>query len=202
MPRYDVPEMQDGHLPPEGEATIPELRQAVGIRHVDNRARTRSERRLTTLTARELRAIELTAAGATYAQVATILDLTPTNARLLVERALARRALEISAREMPAAKALQLERLETLLRRWFPLAVGNPRDGTPPSERGAMVTLSIMDRMNRITGVEAPLRVEQEITVDSVSHDDLVARQERILAGLAEVRERHQAIEGSFEERT
>jgi len=199
MARPDVPEMHDEHLPPLDEATIPELRQAVGIRHKPN-SRTRSERRLTTLTARELRAIELTAAGATYAQVAAILDLTPTNARLLVERALARRALEIHAREMPQAKALQLERLELMLRRWFPLAVGNPREQTPPNERAAAVVLSIMDRQARIIGLEAPLRIEQDIVVDAPSHDELVARQERILAGLAEVRERHQAIEGSFTE--
>lgn len=199
MARPDVPPMRDGHLPPLDEGTVEEIRAAVGVRHAPN-ARTRSERRITTLTARELRAIELTAAGATYDQVGVILSMTRTNARLLVERALARRALEVRHRELDAAKTLQLERLEQLIRRWWTLAVGNPKDGTPPNERAAVIVLSIMDRQARILGLEAPLRVEQDVTV-SLSHEELEARQEKILAGLAEVRARQlTAIEGTFTE--
>lgn len=191
--------MNDGHLPALDEGTVDQLREAVGIRHQGG-ARTRSERRITTLTARELRAIELTAAGATYDQVGAILSMTRTNARLLVERALARRALEIKHRDLGPAKALQLERLEMLMRRWWPLAVGNPRDGVAPSERAAAVVLSVIDRINRVSGLEAPLRVEQDVTV-SLSHEELVERQDRVLAGLAEVRKRQlTAIEGTFSE--
>ncbi len=200
MARPDVPPMNDGHLPPLDEGTVEEIRDAVGIRHSAG-SRTRSERRTTTLTARELRAIELTAAGATYDQVGVILSMGRTAARALVERALARRALEVQHRELGPARTLQLERLELLFRRWFPLAVGNPRDDppTPPNERAAAVVMSVMDRQARILGLEQPIRVEEEVTV-SLTYQELDARREEILRGLADVVERHQAIEGEFRE--
>lgn len=187
--------MRDEHLPPP-DGPIRALQDAVGVRNREGG----TQRRQTTLTARELRAIELTAAGATYAQVGVIMDMTRTNARLLVERALARRELEMRHREVGAAKALQLERLEQLMRRWFPIALGSPADGTPPNERAAVVVLSIMDRQARIAGLEAPLRAEVDLTV-GLSHEEITERQERVLAALAEVRQRQQnAIEGTFTE--
>ncbi|HEX7918726.1 MAG TPA: hypothetical protein VF454_04940, partial [Gemmatimonadales bacterium] len=174
MARPDVPPMQDGHLPPLGEGSVADLRAAIGIRHKAN-SRTRSERRMTTLTARELRAIELTAAGATYDQVGVILSINRTSARQLVERALARRALEVQHRELGPAKALQLERLEFMMRRWWPLAVGNPREGTAPNDRAAAIVLSIMDRQERLLGLAAPIRIEEDIKV-SLSYEELEER--------------------------
>lgn len=190
--------MEDGHLPPLDEGSVAELRNAVGIRHQPN-SRTRSERRTTTLTARELRAIELTAAGATYDQVGAILSINRTSARALVERALARRALEVQHRELGPARVLQLERLDRLLMRWWPLAVGNPREGTAPNDRAAAIVLSIMDRQERILGLAQPIRVEEDVRV-SLTYEELEGRREKVLAGLAEVMARQQAIEGEFTE--
>ena len=190
--------MKDGHLPPLDEGSVADLRNAVGIRHQPN-SRTRSERRVTTLTARELRAIELTAAGATYDQVGAILSINRTSARALVERALARRALEVQHRELGPARVLQLERLDKLLMRWWPLAVGNPREGLAPNDRAAMIVLSIMDRQERILGLAQPIRVEEDVTV-SLTYEELEGRREKVLAGLAEVMRRQQAIEGEFTE--
>lgn len=200
MARPDVPPMNDDHLPPLDEGSVAELRVAVGIRHQAN-SRTRSERRTTTLTARELRAIELTAAGATYDQVGAILSINRTSARALVERALARRALEIQHRDLGPARTLQLERLEFLFRRWWPLAVGNPRDvpPTPPNDRAAAIVMSIMDRQERILGLAQPIRVEEQVTV-SLTYEELEGRREKVLAGLAEVVQRQRSIDGEFRE--
>lgn len=211
MPRPDMyPDYDDSHLPAVGTATAAELAAASGFKPRQPGARTaKGEQRSLTLQARDLRAIELAAAGATYDQIAKILGLaTRTSARQLLERALARRALEIQVRDLPAAKALQADRLDGLWRRWFPLAVGRPPTaddplGIPPSERAANVVLSIHDRMARLHGLDAPVKVEHEVVV--TSDEEERERRERILVDLAEVARRHASIhppeiEGTWKE--
>jgi DNA-binding CsgD family transcriptional regulator len=182
-------------LPPLDEGTQAEIQAALGITHMDPR----TKRRDTRLTARELRALELTAAGATYEQVGKVLGIARTNARHLVERALARRAAEVNSREFHVAKALELDRLETLYRRWWPLAIGNPAQGVPPLKDAADMVLKIHDRVARIEGLNAPTQVEARIDLE-VNEISVEERRARVLSSLAEVRARQLTIEGEFRE--
>lgn len=203
MPRPDLsPEFDDSHFPPLGEGSQAEIAAAAGFKpkhpSVGSANGSQNPGRLQ---ARELRAIELAAAGATYDHIGRIIGITRSAARQLVERALARRALEVKVRELPVAKALQADRLDALWRRWYPLALGDGAT-TPPDPRAASVVLSIHDRMCRLHGLEdTSIQVEQHITI--VTDAEERARRETILADLAEVGRRLQdvpAIEGTWEE--
>jgi DNA-binding CsgD family transcriptional regulator len=190
-PAYD-----DSHLPPLGEGTVEEIRKAAGIQDAKGPV---MGRRQTQLNARELRALELTAAGATYDLIAKILSITRPNARLLVERALARRAAEVGSREHHVAKALALDQMEHLWRRWYPLAMGDPANGIPPSKDAAGIALRIHERICRIQGLDAPVQVDARVEVE-VNAETPEQRREKILASLAETRARQQAIEGEWRE--
>lgn len=196
MARNDVKPYDDSNLPPLGEGTVAEIRAATGITEAKGPV---LGRRHTQLTAKELRALELVAAGATYDLIARILSITRPNARLLVERALARRAAEVNSREHHVAKALELDRMETLWRRWFPLAIGNPAAGIPPNKDAAGIALRIHERICRIQGLDAPVEVAAKLNleIDVVSPEE---RRAKILASLAETKARQKAIEGEWKE--
>lgn len=196
MPQ-NVPDYDDSHLPPVGEGTAEELRLAVG-QPAKMAPTTRQMRRWSTITERESRALELTAAGATYEQIGKVLSITRKNAQLLVDRAVGRRALEINAREAPETRAILMERLLALHRRWWPMALGNPAQGIDPSLPAAEMILKIHDRISRITGLdEGDMPARVDITVSVADRD---RRQDAILASLAEVAARQRAIEGEFRE--
>ena len=186
----------DSALPPLGEGTVDEIRAAAGIEDAKGRVLGRKQ---TQLTAKELRALELVAAGATYDLIGRILSMSRPNARLLVERALARRAAEVNSREHHVAKALELDRMETMWRRWFPLAMGDPANGVLPSKDAAGIALRIHERICRIKGLDAPVEVQArvDLEVDAVSPEE---RRAKILASLAETKARQATIEGEWKE--
>jgi hypothetical protein len=193
-----MPDRNDAHLPPVGEGTVEELRTAVGAspRMVPT---SRQARRWTTITERENRALELTAAGATYEQIGKILSITRRNAQLLVDKAVARRALEINRQEAGQVRAILMDRLVALHRRWWPMALGNPAEGVEPSQVAADMILKIHDRLARITGVDSGVETVARVDV-VITEQDRANRLAGILDGLAEVAARQRAIEGEFRE--
>lgn len=67
-------------------------------------------------------------------------------------------ALEERAKEDPQiraqARALMVERLDLMLSRWFPLAIGSTPDAIAPDRDAAELTLKILDRLGKIQGVD------------------------------------------------
>lgn len=193
-----MPDRNDHHLPPVGEGTAAELRTAVGGPEKLLPA-SRQNRRWTTVSEREHRALELVAAGATYEQIGRVLSITRTNARLLVEKAVGRRALEINRQEAPQVRAILMDRLIALHRRWWPAALGNPAEGLEPSQQAADMVLKIHDRLARLTGVDSGVEAVARVDV-VITNEDRENRLAGILGGLAEVAARQKAIEGEFRE--
>jgi len=177
------------------DPTIPEIRAELGISDRTVLARTRSG---VAITEREMRALDLLVAGATYRQIALAMGMKGhAGAYQLCARALAKRAVQFNQTTVHQARALYLDRLGKLLARWMPLALGSPRDGVPPDPKAADIVLRVMEREALILGLNAPFQVEQE-TVLVVTGDELEGRRRKILEHLAEVEARRQTIEGEF----
>jgi len=176
--------------------TVPEIRDAVGI---DLRqAITKTRANSSTINERERRALDLMVAGATYKQIATVLGLRGAGSAVqLCQRALAKRAVEFSATTLAQARALYVDRLESLYRRWLPMALGSVAQGVPPDPKAAEIVLKVMEREARVLGLDAPVQVEEHTTV-VIASEELSVRRQRVLEGLAEVEARRTAIEGEF----
>lgn len=188
MSKDDVPDM----LP----AAV--VRDAIGISPQQMRAKTRNDR--TTISARELRALDLLTAGASYSQIAQVLDLkSRAGAHGLVTRALAKRAQEWDEVTVPQARSLYLERLEKLFQRWFPLALGSPTKQLPPDPHAAKLVLDMLKRYADVTGINAPVKVEE--TVDVHVHEDPDAQRARVFESLRVFAERsNEVIDGTATE--
>lgn len=157
---------------------VPQVQAALGITEAQIRQKTRNDSK--TISVRELRALDLLAAGANYTQIGQILGLkTRGGAVQLVQRALAKRAAECAQTTVPEARALYLDRLDKLMSKWFPLALGNAN--TAPDPAAAKLVLEMLTRYARVQGIESPVKVEE--TVDVTIHDP-DARRERVLANL------------------
>lgn len=69
-------------------------------------------------------------------------------------------ALEDRAKQDPEirarARALMIERLNLMLSRWFPLAIGSNPNSMGPDRDAADMALKIMDRLGKFEGLEAP----------------------------------------------
>jgi DNA-binding CsgD family transcriptional regulator len=113
---------------------------------------------------REAKALQLRAAGATYALIANRLGIGETMARRVVQRALARVVRE------PAHQliTLELERLDLLWRSMFARALGG-------SARHAEVCLRVLERRARLLGLDAPTR--SEVHVMSAEEMDALDRE-------------------------
>ena len=180
------PEYDDSDLPDIGTSTTSELRGALGLVAQPDGRTDKAWRKPNTMNARELRALELVTAGATSAQIGAVMNITRRSAMALVDRALGKRALEIDSQTRSQTRALVLDQLDQLWRRWWPLALGDPRAGTPPDKDAADVVLKIHDRVVRIQALDAPIQVEVNADI-VVSLEDRANRQAKILADLAEV---------------
>lgn len=156
---------------PRGEVDrlpVAQVQAALGLTEQQIRAKTRTDKK--TISERELRALDLLAAGANYGQIAKVLNLkTRAGAIQLVQRALAKRAAEAADVTVPEARALYLDRLDKLFQRWFPLALGNAQQAIPPDPVAAKLVLDMMTRYAKVTGIESPIKVEE--TVDVTIHD-------------------------------
>lgn len=153
--------------------------------------RTRTDKRV--ITEREMRALDLVVAGASYRQIAKALDIQRGSAVNLVRRALEKRAADMETPE--EARIIYLERLEFLWRRWFPRAVGNESQGIEPSAKAAEVALKILAAYARVTGIESPVKVRGEVTVV-----DEAEQRARVLESLRNFAQRVDVIEGVVSE--
>jgi len=168
----------DGKPIPANQIAL--VQAALGITPQQLRQKTRNDKR--TISARELRALDLLIAGANYGQIAQVLNLkTRAGAIQLVQRALAKRAAEAAEVTVPEARALYLDRLDKLFTRWFPLALGSAKDNIPPDPMAAKLVLDMMTRYAKVTGIESPVKIEE--TVDVTIHDP-DAQRERVLKSL------------------
>lgn len=106
---------------------------------------------------RERRALELLRDGATHTEIGQALQISRSAASNLIARALAHRA-EREGPTVEAARALHTMRLEKMLSRWYPRAVGeylDPETGEsehPPDFRAADMTLKIMGQLADVQG--------------------------------------------------
>lgn len=175
------------------------VRATLGLSPQQIRAKQVSSK--TTIAARELRALDLLAAGANYQQIATVLGMkTRGGAVQLVQRALAKRAQEYAEVTVPEARTLYLERLDKLFQRWFPVALGNPKQQLPPDPVAAKLVLDMMTRYAKVTGIESPIKIEEQ--VDVTIHDP-DAQRARVFESLQNFAERSkEVIDGTATEVT
>ena len=99
---------------------------------------------------RRSNALQMKVAGATYAQIAESTGVSIAQAYKDIKKRLG----EVRRDDHDAVEQewhLQMTRLERLLLRWFPLAIGNNDD---LAELGTNQSLKIMSQMNRIGGLE------------------------------------------------
>ena len=99
---------------------------------------------------RRSQALQMKVAGATYAQIAESTGVSIAQAYKDIKKRLG----EVRRDDHDAVEQewhLQMTRLERLLLRWFPLAIGNNDD---LAELGTNQSLKIMSQMNRIGGLE------------------------------------------------
>lgn len=108
---------------------------------------------------RERRALELLRDGLSHRDIAQELGMSPSGTTELIQRALAYRA----EREGPAveqARTIHQMRLEKMLQRWYPRAVGDwydeetGRSQHPPDYRAADMTLKILGQLADIQGTK------------------------------------------------
>ena len=99
---------------------------------------------------RRSQALQMKVAGATYAQIAESPGVSIAQAYKDIKKRLG----EVRKDDHEAVEQewhLQMTRLERLLLRWFPLAIGNDDE---LAELGTNQSLKIMSQMNRIGGLE------------------------------------------------
>jgi len=182
---------------PAGQIAL--VQAALGISPEQLRAKTRTDKK--TISARELKSLDLLAAGANYGQIAQVLNLkTRAGAVQLVQRALAKRAAEAAEITVPEARALYLDRLDKLFAKWFPLALGSAAQQIPPDPVAAKLVLDMMGRYAKVTGIESPIKVEE--TVDVTIHDP-DAQRARVFQSLQNFAARAgEVIEGTATETT
>lgn len=174
------------------------VQQMLGLSDAQIRQKTRSDKK--TISARELRALDLLVAGANYGQIAQVLNMkTRAGAIQLVQRALAKRAAEAAEITVPEARALYLERLEKLFQRWYPVALGSASQNLPPDPVAAKLVLDMLTRYAKVTGIESPVKVEE--TVEVTVHDP-DAQRVRVFESLQNFAARSsEVIEGTARER-
>lgn len=196
MPRAGVPEPDDAAFPEIGMGTGAEIVAAVTGGELTAVMRDAQRRRSVTITAREHRALELISVGATNKQIAAVLSVTPGSVTNIVAKALSKRALEIRTQVLPVAGAVYYDRLERLLQRWMPLALGNLSLGQAPDEKAANIVLGILDRYARFLGLDAPIKIEETIeTVGGPTPGEREAIKAALLEDLAEIKRRRDTID-------
>lgn len=138
--------------------------------------------------AREAVALDMYLKGATYPAIAVALGVAQSSVVKFIREGLAKRSdpeLAAKAREIMGA------RLELMLARWMPLALGT--DEVPPDKDAAETTLKILDRLGMIHGTSLLPPVQQTVvvTVESMRRE--------ILRSLEETAERAELVAGTLE---
>jgi hypothetical protein len=119
------------------------------------------------------KALELRKAGATYDQIASSLGLADrSGAYRMVQGAIK----EITREPAEDVRTLELERLDALMMAHWAKAKADPRV--------AVVVLQILDRRSRYLGLDAPKKIEQDVTVNSDA-EDVISKLDRIAAEYA-----------------
>lgn len=161
---------------------------------------------------RERRALELLRDGATHQEIGDALGITKSSATTLIHRALAYRA-ENEGPTVEAARSLHIARLEHMLSRWFPRAVGDyldPETGEtshPPDYRAADMSLKILSQIADVQGTKkTPMAVSQptgqpssgDVHVHFHQPEDRQRAEATILSGLAAMVAKTSAVEGQL----
>lgn len=141
-------------------------------------------------------AVRLYLRALSYDEICEHLGIPRGTAHRLVHNGLERHArADKEAGVVEHARTILSGRLEALLAKWYPLALGT--DGTdgeppePPNAGAADMVLKLLDRLARIHGVDAAPRVEGvNITVNVTNV------REEIMRSLDAVEERTRQIEG------
>lgn len=140
--------------------------------------------KLIELSEREMKALELRVAGASWHHIATVLGFKSTSAaRRFTIKAVEKRAAQIDSEPVNQARALLLERYEMLIRTFLPIAA------TTGDDKAAKVVTSSLVGQARLLGLEAPRRHEHEHTVGE-SPDQRRAREAAVMDGLIKFNDR------------
>lgn len=184
-------------VPPLPPGAIEQVRNLLGITDAQQHVKMRSDTK--TISARELRALDLLVLGANYTQIAQALNLrSRSGAVQIVQRALAKRAAEVDQTTTSEARALYLERLERLFQRWMPHALGSVAKNIPPDPAAAKLVLDMLARFAKVTGIESPTQIEEQVSVTIENPDDQRAR---VLANLKTFHDQNtQVIDGTATE--
>lgn len=162
---------------------------------------------------RERRALELLRDGCTHLEIGDALGISRSAASNMIARALAIRA-EREGPTVEAARTLHTMRLEKLLQRWYPRAVGDYLDeetgetSHAPDYRAADMTLKILGQLAEIQGTKKLIPVRPDTGGENPSGGDLHVHfhhpgerqraEADILASLATAREKQTVIEGQL----
>ena len=99
---------------------------------------------------------DLKRTGSSTAQIAEMVGMSERNVRHIVRRTVA----EIDVTSwLEDEVAVDLARLEGLLKVWWPYATDVPQDGRPDLE-AAFFLLKLLERKSRLLGLDAPKRVD------------------------------------------
>ena len=121
---------------------------------------------------RRAQVLSLRRAGLTYDQIGKQLGFSDHRAWHVVVEALDdlhERSRELAKYE----RDQQLDRLEALHRTWYPLAMGSPctreRAARAPQAKAAEIVLRICERVSRLCGLDAPVKLDATVTPGDVT---------------------------------
>lgn len=127
------------------------------------------------LTQREEDALDAFALGMSYSSIARVLGVrTAAAAQKVVDKALERRSDMITHQGVNKARALMIHRLELLLSRWMPLAMGG-------DDKAAKMVDLYLGREERLLGLAAPKKHEHHHEIDLITVEQ---RRAAIVEGL------------------
>lgn len=128
---------------------------------------------------RRERVAALVLSGASYRQIAALLDVSRHTVGNDVA-ALRRAWREQYARDYDAIVSEEAAKLDALERKWFPVALSSSEDAAPATT----LLLRVFERRSRLMGLDAPTKVQASMTVSTTTPlDDEIAG---LLAKMAE----------------
>ncbi len=158
-------------------------------------------RRPEAVKARESEVLALLVSGAQVPVIARAIGVHEGSARHIIKRALINRAAQ-EGPTVDAARAIYVDRLELLLSRWLPRAMGEDTnssgDPVEPDSRALDAALKIMERLGQLNGVTPHQAPSTTVNVSVNMPDDADQARARILAHLDAMRQKQNAIEGEL----
>lgn len=176
-----------------------------GVRR-DGKVGQRNALRRKAAQARQARVLELVVAGWTLAQMAGELGVTASTISRDIDAVLLRRAEE-SNPALQQARQIYVERVEAMIKAWWPLATGtwtyedaDGREQTPPPDpRAADVLIKLLDRYGGIAGkIESPDKITNNVAVFVGTPDQKEGAVAEIISRLAAVSAKDRVIEGQL----